>query len=229
MHIYAIGDLHLSTVNPKPMDVFGEGWSDHVVRLISAWRETVAEDDVVLVPGDISWAMTLENAAPDLDFVAGLPGQKILLRGNHDYWWGAKSRVAAALPPGMRLIQNDSVTIGDYAVGGTRGWLLPGMNGFTESDTKIFARETQRLTLSLSSMPKGKRKLVMMHFPPLTPQSPDTAFTALLEEAGVEQCVYAHLHGAAHKGAFIGEHNGVRYSLVSADYLQFFPKRIASL
>lgn len=227
MHIYAIGDLHLSFQNPKPMDIFGEGWRDHVARLSFAWHETVQPDDVVLIPGDVSWAMTLPEAAPDLAFVGALPGQKLLLRGNHDYWWNAKNRVCAALPAGMRIIQNDSLSVDGYSIGGTRGWTLPGMNGFSADDQKIYARETQRLALSLGGMPRDARKLVMMHFPPLTPQMPDTAFTKLLEDAGVEQCVYAHLHGAAHRGAFTGMHNGVLYTLVSGDYLGFIPKQIA--
>ena len=226
MRIYAIGDLHLSFSDPKPMDIFGEGWRDHVARLSSAWSETVTADDVVLLPGDISWAMTLSGAAPDLAFIGALPGQKILLRGNHDYWWNAKTRVAAALPDSMRMIQNDSLQIGDWYVCGTRGWSLPDTNGFTADDQKIYDREAQRLALSLSSVPQGARKLAMTHFPPLTPQLRDTAFTALLENAGVEACAYAHLHGAAHKGAFEGVHNGVRYTLVSGDHLGFRPKRI---
>lgn len=226
MRIYAIGDLHLSFSDPKPMDIFGDGWRDHVARLSSAWNETVTKEDVVLVPGDCSWAMTLTGAAPDLAFIGALPGQKILLRGNHDYWWSSKTRVACALPDGMRIIQNDSLPIGDYYVCGTRGWSLPDTNGFTVNDQKIYDREVQRLALSLESAPKNAQKLVMMHFPPLTKHLCDTAFTELMQQAGVQTCVYAHLHGAAHKSAFEGEHNGVQYMLVSGDYLGFCPKPV---
>ncbi len=226
MHIYAIGDLHLSFQNPKPMHIFGEGWADHVNRLSLAWHETVTVEDTVLIPGDISWAMTMAGAAPDIAFIGALPGQKIILRGNHDYWWSSKTRVSTALPAGMQLIQNDFLSVGGYAIGGTRGWALPCASGFTAEDRKIYEREAQRLSLSLLGMPQDMPKLIMMHFPPLTPQMRDTAFTALLEEAHVAQCVYAHLHGASHKGAFEGVHNGVAYSLVAGDYLQFQPKRI---
>lgn len=225
MHIYAIGDLHLSFSAPKPMDVFG-GWDGHVSRLTQAWRACVKAEDAVLIPGDISWAMQLSGAQPDLDFIGSLPGNKILLRGNHDYWWASKTRVEAALPESVRLIQNDACTVGCYAVGGTRGWLLPNAAGFHEADRKIFDRELMRLSLSLAAMPEGKRRLVMLHYPPLTAQQRDTEVTALLEAANVERVVYAHLHGPAHKSAFEGVHNGVTYELVSADYLQFMPKRI---
>lgn len=223
MHIYAIGDLHLSLSSPKPMDVFGPAWADHAQRLADAWTQQITNDDLVLIPGDISWAMQLCDAAPDLAFIGSLPGQKLLLRGNHDYWWSSISRVRANLPPSMHALQNDVFLFGDYAIAGTRGWTCPGSNGFTCADEKIFAREVQRLSLSLSSLPPDKTPIAMMHFPPYCEPGFDTDYTRLFQQYGVKHVVYAHLHGPAHKLAFIGQHDGINYTFAAADYLQFSP------
>ena len=223
MRVLAIGDLHLSFGADKPMDIFGEAWRDHAPRLAAAWRAAVGGDDLVLIPGDISWALHLEEAAPDLAFIGGLPGRKLLLRGNHDYWWSSLTKVRSALPPSVRALQNDALAVGGVVVGGTRGWSLPGADGAqSETDARIYRRELVRLELSLSRMGDGRR-IVMLHYPPLDPQRMDTEVTALLERYGVEIAVYAHLHGRAHRGAFVGMHNGVRYALASADYLDFAP------
>lgn len=226
MHIYAIGDLHLSFSSDKPMDIFGPQWADHAERLKRAWSETVTADDLVLIPGDISWAMQLSAALPDLSFIGALPGQKLLLRGNHDYWWSSVSQVRAALPDGMHALQNDAFIFSDYAIGGTRGWICPGANGFTAADEKVFSRELQRLTLSLAAMPVGKTRIVMLHFPPFLERGLDTPFTELLARSGVSHVVYAHLHGAAHRLAFEGCRDGVTYSFVAGDALKFIPKQI---
>lgn len=232
MRVFAISDLHLSFAADKPMDLFGEAWRDHVERLSAAWRETVREDDLVLIPGDISWSIRLQDAAADLAFVGGLPGQKLLLRGNHDYWWSSLVQVRRALPPSVRALQNDALTVGAFAIGGTRGWTLPAQAdaqaGARESDdARLYRRELLRLSLSLSKLEAGKRRIAMLHYPPLDSQHRDTEVTALLEQAGVEVAVYGHLHGPAHRGAFNGVHNGIRYALVAADYLQFRPLLIA--
>ena len=227
MHIYAIGDLHLSFDSDKPMDVFGEAWRDHAGRIESAWRETVGSEDAVLVPGDISWAMQLSGASPDLAFVGRLPGRKILLRGNHDYWWSAVGKVRSALTGDTLALQNDSFTLGDYAVCGTRGWICPGANGFGPEDEKIYQRECMRLEMSLGKAEPGKTILAMLHYPPFSEKQPDSGFTELLEAYHVETAVYGHLHGAAaHRTAFEGEKNGVTYACVAADYLAFRPRRI---
>lgn len=223
MRIFAIGDLHLSLSADKPMDVFGEAWRDHANRLQAAWRETVQAEDWVLIPGDISWAMQLEAAMPDLLFLAELPGNKLLLRGNHDYWWSSRSKVNAALPAGMHTLQNDSRRIGDVAVCGTRGWNCPGAPGFTEADQAIYARELMRLEMSLQAAEPDADKLVMLHFPPFNERKQASGFTELIERYGVKTVVYAHLHGAAHNNAFEGERNGVRYILAAGDYLGFRP------
>ena len=226
MHIFAIGDLHLSLSAPKPMDIFGECWRDHDKKIKSAWEASVADGDWVLIPGDVSWAMRLSDALPDLLFLSELPGQKLLLRGNHDFWWSSRTKVEASLPPSLHLLQNDCRMLGDVAVCGTRGWACPGSSGFSAQDQKVYERELQRLELSLKSAPEGAEKLVMLHFPPLNDSGQPTGFTELLERYGVRTAVYAHLHGAAHRHAFTGERNGVLYRFSAADALEFAPTLI---
>ena len=226
MQIYAIADLHLSLTSEKPMDVFGEAWRDHAEKLERNWRERVQADDLVLIPGDISWAMQLEAALPDLSFIGNLPGKKILLKGNHDYWWSAIGRVRSRLPAGMRAIQNDSIVEDGVGICGTRGWLCPGSNNFDADDQKIYLRELDRLTLSLNSLPQVETKIAMLHFPPFADKDKDSGFTERLEAAGVQIAIYGHLHGDAHRNAFEGERNGVVYHCVAADKLDFAPKLI---
>lgn len=231
MRIFAIADVHLSFGSSKPMDVFGAAWDNHPARLKEAWESSVKEDDTVLIPGDISWAMTLSGAGPDFAFLGELPGKKILLRGNHDYWWSSATKVRSALPDGMRVIQNDAVTCGAYAIGGSRGWTFPGgepVPGAEESkDRHIYERELMRMELSLKLMPEGKRRIFITHFPPCDLAHPDTAVTALMEKYHVETVVYGHLHGPSHRLAFEGEHNGVNYIFAAADKLGFRPRLIA--
>ena len=226
MQIYAIADLHLSLTSEKPMDVFGEAWHAHADKLERNWRETVREDDLVLIPGDISWAMQLSAALPDLSFIGSLPGKKILLKGNHDYWWSAIGRVRAALPEGMRALQNDSFTEDDVAVCGSRGWLCPGSGNFTADDEKIYKRELDRLSLSICSLPDVETKIAMLHYPPFADKDRGSGFTERFEAAGVQIAVYGHLHGEANRNAFEGERNGIVYHCVAADKLDFTPKRI---
>lgn len=224
MHIYAIGDLHLSFSQEKPMDVFGESWRGHTERIERAWRDTVGAEDLVIIPGDISWAMQLSAALPDLSFIGRLPGTKLLLRGNHDYWWSSVTQVRASLAPGMYALQNDAFPFGDACICGTRGWACPGSAAFDSQDQKIYERELQRLSLSLGKAEPGKTLVVMTHYPPFSEKNRSSGFTELLEQAGCTLAVYGHLHGAAHKSAFEGEQNGVAYRCVAADYLQFTPK-----
>lgn len=225
MRVFALADLHLAFRNDKPMDIFGDRWQNHAERIASNWKAKVSDEDVVLIPGDISWAMTLREAEDDLRFVSELPGTKLLLKGNHDYWWNSVTQLRCALPDGMRCIQNDSVTIGDISFGGTRLWSDPSIAP-DEKDVKIYNRELSRLEMSLKSMPSGTEKVVMLHFPPMDEHHRDNGVTALLEQYGVRFCVYGHLHGKAHYGAFNGERNGVVYKLVAADYLNFDPLQI---
>ena len=227
-HVYAIGDLHLSLSVPnKAMDVFGARWNAHADRMKEAWQDTVSPDDLVLVPGDISWAMYLKDAIADLGFLGELNGTKLLLRGNHDYWWQSVTKVRAALQNGMYVLQNDVFRFGDLFVAGTRGWTVPESSHFKESeDRKLYEREQIRLDLSLSRVPEGAPLIGMLHYPPFSEAGTPSTFAKRFVERGASDVVYGHLHGAAHRSGFTGEADGVRYHLVSADYLDFVPKRI---
>lgn len=220
MAVYAIADLHLPA-KQKPMDIFGEHWKDHFQRISEDWRARVAPQDLVLLPGDLSWAMRLEEALEDLESIGALPGEKILLRGNHDYWWSSIGRVRRALGEGMHALQNDSVRVGGRLYAGSRGWMLPGAE-LSEEDLRIYNRERLRLEMSL----KHARRLdgsapitVLMHYPPLTDDCP--GFSDILEAYGVCDCVYGHLHGQAIYGAVRGMRGTVRYHQVSCDGLGF--------
>ena len=223
MAVFAISDLHLPGGDLKPMDVFGEHWRGHFVRIREDWLSRVTDDDIVLLPGDLSWAMTLDMAVPDLEAIGHLPGQKVILRGNHDYWWGAIGRVRRSLPAGMYAVQNDCVRLGDVVVCGTRGWTLP--DDDTEpGDLRIFNREIIRLDMTLSSgrAAAGDDRLIcMMHYPPLMKGRTDTPFTEVIDRYAPGDVVYGHLHGQALAGAFRGERAGIRYHQVSCDGLGF--------
>lgn len=226
--------MHLSGHAPKPMDIFGMHWEDHWNKIQAAWREEVAGSDAVLLPGDLSWAMTLQQAAPDLAGIAALPGVKILLRGNHDYWWGSIGSVRSKLLPGMRAVQNDALRLGSAIVCGTRGWTCPGSSAWEgETDRKIYERELIRLKLSLDAAKRirepGQKLISMLHYPPFGDRAEQSGFTELMEEYEVNIAVYGHLHGIAPGSAFEGLRNGVEYRMVSCDYIGFRPKLILTL
>lgn len=225
MRLFAIGDLHLPGGQEKPMDVFGDHWEGHFDRIAQDWRGRVTEDDVVLIPGDTSWAMQLADAIPDLNAIGELPGRKLLIKGNHDYWWGGIGQVRKALPVGMQAIQHDVVDLGEAVVCGTRGWAYPMQETpLSPEDERIFNREMIRLELALNAAVKqaGERPIVaMLHYPPLYQQDRDTPFTRLLEKYPVHTVVYGHLHGAGIRAGFTGEHNSIRYLLTSCDSLGF--------
>lgn len=227
-HVFAIGDLHLSLSVPnKAMDVFGAQWKDHTTRIKEAWQDVVSEDDLVLIPGDISWAMYLSDALADLAFIGSLKGKKLILRGNHDYWWRSVTKVRAVLPEQMYALQNDVFRFGDLFVCGTRGWTVPESARFKESaDQKLYERELIRLDLSLKALPKDMRAIGMLHFPPFSETGEKSGFSERFRSAGVTDVVYGHLHGAACKYLFNGESGGVIYHAVPADYLNFIPKKI---
>ena len=227
-HVFAIGDLHLSLSVPnKAMDVFGAQWKDHTARIKEAWQDVVSEDDLVLIPGDISWAMYLSDALADLAFIGSLKGKKLILRGNHDYWWQSVTKVRAVLPEQMYALQNDVFRFGDLFVCGTRGWTVPESARFKESaDRKLYERELIRLDLSLKALPKDIRAIGMLHFPPFSETGEKSVFSERFRSAGVTDVVYGHLHGAACKYLFNGESGGVIYHAVPADYLNFIPKKI---
>ena len=225
MRIFALSDLHLSFSCEKPMDVFGDVWKDHAARIEENWQNTVSADDVVLVAGDISWAMSMQEAEKDLAFLGRLNGTKIILRGNHDYWWSSVTKVRSAVSDSVLAVQNNSFRVGDYAVGGTRLWTIPDGEAKPE-DIRIYERELERLRLTLKSMPDGCERIVMTHYPPIDPVNMETRASAMMKEYGVSTVVYGHLHGRAHHGAVTGVHDGIRYVLTSADYLRFTPARI---
>lgn len=231
MRVFAIGDLHLPGGDRKPMDIFGAHWANHFDKIRADWRARVSEDDLVLIPGDISWAMRLEDAQVDIDAIGALPGRKVLLRGNHDYWWSSISRVRAALPEGTYALQNDALAFGDMIICGTRGWVCPGMPSFGEDDVHIYSREVSRLSLSLEAAQKlqlareaeggDPRLITMVHYPPFADATQPTEVTSLLAEYGVRDVVYGHLHGQGLQGAYSGPIGEVRYHLTSCDGLDF--------
>lgn len=230
MRLFAIGDLHLSHSSDKPMSVFGPNWENHAQRIRQAWCERVRPEDAVLIPGDISWAMQLSEAGPDLEYIGSLPGLKVLMRGNHDYWWNSLAKVRSALPEGVYALQNDIVELEGAVIAGSRGWMCPGSAGFDgEHDRKIYDREVMRLELSLSRAPKGARIIGMLHYPPFNEKRQPSGFTELFEKYGAETVVYGHLHGRSCRNAFEGVRNGVEYLLCSADYLDFTPKLITEI
>lgn len=225
MSLFAIGDLHLPGGDEKPMEVFGDHWEGHFERICQDWQVRVAPSDTVLIPGDISWAMQLRNAVPDLQTIGALPGRKIIIKGNHDYWWNSITQLRNVLPQGMQAIQHGAVDLGDVVVCGTRGWTFPtGETPLSTEEQKIFQREVLRLEMALKEAERilqGRPLVVMMHYPPLYDLERNTAFTRLLEEYPVHTVVYGHLHGAGIRVGYNGVWNGVRYRLVSCDSLGF--------
>lgn len=217
MKVYAISDLHLSINNPKPMNIFGEVW-DNYLGDIEESLSCVEPDDIVLLAGDLSWAMKLDDAKADLDYIGTYPGNKVIIRGNHDYWWNAISHVRAALPEKVYAVQNDSVRIGNVIVCGSRGWSA---DDKTEDGKRLYARELERIKLSLDSMAKlrtdGDKVIFMIHYPPFSARFEDCAVTELFEKYKVDAVVYGHLHGKACRAqAFITKH-GIPYYLTSCD------------
>lgn len=229
MHIYAIGDLHLSGEPPKkPMEIFGDHWTNHKEKVRANWLATVTEEDTVIICGDISWALQLEEAAEDLHWLAQLPGKKLLLRGNHDYWWASLKKMQTMFGEQFQFLQNGCFMVGDTAICGTRGWILPSSDSFTAEDEKIYQREGIRLELSLQAAKKNnaQRIITALHYPPLFSPTEQTLFTNLMEQYQVSDCVYGHIHGENHLVVFEEERNGIQYKLVSCDTQGFKLYRI---
>lgn len=209
------------------MDVFGPHWLNHFERISDNWLERVHPEDVVLLPGDLSWAMYLEEARDDLERIGKLPGQKILLRGNHDYWWSSIGRVRRALPEGCYALQNDSLMIGGLLFAGSRGWQIPMEPEGESDDARIYRRERQRLEMSLKHARAQSQTapiIALMHYPPRS--DGDVGFSDLLKQYGVRRVVYGHLHGAGLAAAIRGEMDGIFYHQVSCDGLNFQLERI---
>ncbi|WP_446898339.1 metallophosphoesterase [Clostridium sp. LBM24168] len=227
MALFAISDLHLDKSGNKPMDVFGNNWFEHDRRIRENWLDKVFEDDTVLISGDISWAMDMENVLVDLEWIHELPGKKVFVKGNHDYWWTGIKKLNN-LYEDMKFIQNNFYIYNDYAICGTRGWNCPGNENFTSHDQKIYNREVLRLKNSLESASREnyKKFIVMMHYPPIDEKFMNSEFTNLFKEYGVEKVIYGHLHGESFSRVISGEINGIEYILTSADYINFNPIKI---
>ena len=246
MKIWAIADLHLGFgVANKSMDVFGPAWEKHAEKLEEAWLRLIGPSDLVLIPGDISWAMRLEEAAIDLQWIDRLPGTKLLLKGNHDYWWGSLKKIAEILPPSLHLIQNNSFHWKDVAVGGSRLWDTSEYSfgpyiEFRENprqkekdveqrvqedlEEKIFERELQRLEMSLATLaPDAKLRIAMTHYPPIGADLKPSKASAILEKYRIDICVFGHLHNIKSGLSLFGEKNGVRYVFAAGDYIHFQP------
>ena len=227
MAIYAIADLHLSLNNPKPMDIFGDNWENHIEKIRDNWLNTVKDEDTIIIPGDFSWETYLEDTYKDFEFLNSLPGKKILIKGNHDYWWTTLTNIRNYLKENnfntINILFNNSYEVEDYLIAGTRGW-----DYNTISDRKIIEREIGRLKLSLEDAKKtnpNKEIIVCMHYPPISNNYINNEFELkiinILKEYKVKKCLYGHLHGTSHKNAITKNIDDIEYKLVSADYLNF--------
>lgn len=230
MRVFAISDLHMPGKSDKPMNVFGKVWDNYLDKIKSSWERQVNDDDIVLLPGDLSWAMRLDEVDEDLQFVGKLPGKKVLLKGNHDYWWQSVGKVRAILPDGVFALQNDAIKFEDVIICGTRCWTCPNNSDFTKEDEKIYLRETERLKLSLKKAQEikkeGDRVVAMTHFPPFNVKREPSNYTSLFADFDVKTVVYGHLHGSdslAIPRLKIGE---TEYILASCDKVGFEVLRI---
>lgn len=228
MSLFAIGDLHLSLTSGKPMDVFGGGWDNYVEKIKEGFS-ALEPDDVCVLCGDLSWGMTLEESMEDIRFIDALPGKKIILKGNHDYWWETVTKMKNAFAQNgiesIEILHNNCFRYGGAVICGTRGWLLE-----TEADAahnaKIVSRETMRLRASLEAAEDAPEKLCFLHYPPRFNEQTCPEIIAAMKDYNVTQCFYGHIHGYGHRFAFQGCADGIKYSMVSADYLGFAPKKI---
>ena len=235
MAVYAMSDLHLALSADKPMDVFGGRWSDYMQRICVNWNSIVGNDDTVLIGGDVSWAMYLAQCDADFDFINRLNGSKIISKGNHDYWWESITKMNAYLEKKgfdtISFLHNNSYIAENYAICGTRGWTIPSSDSFAAADAKMYERELARLALSADAMENkicanggDFEKIAVLHYPPVTSDGVlDDGVGAILKKHGVTKCIYGHLHGAACANAFCGETDGIKFRLVSSDYMNFEP------
>ena len=227
MAIFAIGDMHLSLGTDKPMDVF-PGWEGYLPRLEASWRKLIGPDDTVVLAGDTSWAMNLNDTKADFAFIQNLPGQKWLLKGNHDYWWTTTRKMENFLTANgfdtLHILHNNACTVGNVALCGTRGWFYEEERS-VEHDKKIklMAREAGRLRISLQAAGDAAEKIAFLHYPLIYPGAQAQELVDVLNEFGVTECYYGHLHGAAARFAFEGEYQGIDFRLISADHLAFTP------
>lgn len=227
MSLFAIGDTHLSFSCNKPMDIF-RGWDNYTERLEKNWRAVVTNRDTVVIAGDISWAMKLENAAKDFTFLESLPGRKIIMKGNHDYWWQTKKKLDEFIEAyGFKTIDimfNNAFKVGDFTVCGSRGWFY---DAEKDADMKVLRREAGRLQMSIDCAKSlGAEPIVFLHYPPLMQSQQCNEMMEVLKMNKIKRCFYAHLHGGSVGLAFNGELDGIKFRLISADFLDFCPKLI---
>jgi hypothetical protein len=230
------------------MDFFGPAWADHSAQIEQHWRALIDPEDLVLIAGDISWALKVEDAAPDLQWIHSLPGTKVLLKGNHDFWWGSLSKIAPILPPSLHLIQNNAFHWKGVAIGGARLWDTSeySFGSFVEYrenprqkkkdveeevqedlSEKIFERELQRLEMSLSQLdPEAKVRIAMTHYAPVGNDLKPSKASAILEKHRINTCVFGHLHNLKAGLSLFGEARGIKYILTACDYLKFKPVRV---
>lgn len=225
--VFVIGDLHLSFGVDKPMDIFGSKWENYTEKLANNWKRQVKDSDTVLIAGDFSWGSNLKESYKDFEFINNLPGKKIILKGNHDYWWTTVTKMTNFLQDNnfenISFLYNNSYEFENFEIVGTRGWSDQEIVGYE----KNILREIGRLKNSINSTKTNKPKIAIMHFPPFMSNTKEEyKFTKILEENNVIKCYYGHLHAASHKNAKQGNINGVEYHLISGDYLNFELKEI---
>ncbi len=245
MSVWVLADLHLAFGNPKKsMEVFGPTWKDYANRIRENWTRLVQPDDLVLIPGDISWALNLEDALIDLRWIDALPGQKLLIRGNHDYWWPSATKLRAVAPPSINFLQNSAFEWRGIAFGGARLWdtreyafddaityvenaLAKAKEREAPETERIFVRELERLKLSLGKLsPSAKMRIALTHYPPIGKNLHPSRASAILEDYAIDLCVFGHLHSVKKNALPFGKARGVDYLLTSADYLDFTPIKI---
>ena len=223
MSLYAIGDLHFSTAVNKPMDVFGDNWDNHQEKIINNWKEVISDEDTVLVLGDTSWAINMDEAKEDLDIINNLPGKKVFIKGNHDYWWSSLNKLKKAYEE-ISFLQNTYYKYENIGICGSRGWLCPNEVKFDSNDMKIYRREVLRLEMSIqSAIQNGCNNIIVItHYPPTNDQLEESEFTKLYEKYNVKKVIYGHLHGKeSFEMGLKGIRNGIEYILASSDYLDF--------
>lgn len=225
MAIYTIADLHLSFNTNKPMNVFGENWNDYEKKIKQSWQKNVKSTDTVILPGDFSWAMYLEESIKDFEYINELPGRKILLKGNHDYWWSTVTSMRKFLKEqnieNIDFLFNNSYEIENTIIAGTRGWIL----SEEQEDKRLTKREVDRLELSIRSgieqYGNDKEIIVFMHYPPVNKNYMNTEYIKIMKKYNIKRCYYGHLHANSIKDAIEGELDGIQLKLVSADGLNF--------
>ena len=225
MAIYVIADLHLSFSQDKPMSIFGENWEGHSEKIKNNWISKVKPEDTVVLPGDFSWAMYLQDTYKDFEYLNSLPGKKLLLKGNHDYWWTTVTNMRNFLEENkfknIDFIYNNSYLVENKILTGTRGWNLLD----TENSSKMIKRESIRLQLAIEEGIKkygdDKGIIVFMHYPPISNTNKKSEFLKILKQYDIKRCYYGHLHGKSHQDAVEGIVDGIEFKLISADYLNF--------